>query len=101
MMVDVSGFSRMMGADEEETVGLIQDFRRDVRRLVEEFEGRVVGTAGDSAFGEFDSVVNAVCCARKIQEEQSRRNAARPPDERVETRIGIHLGDVIIEDYNV
>jgi class 3 adenylate cyclase len=100
-MVDVSGFSRMMGANEERTVGLIQGFHRHIKGLVEEFEGRVVGTAGDSAFGEFDSVVNAVRCARRIQEEQSRLNAERPEDERVNTRIGIHLGDVIVEDYNV
>src|SRR5207248_391867 len=82
---------------EEKTIGLIEAFQRDVRALVEEFEGRVVGTAGDSAFGEFDSVVNAVRCARRIQEEESRRNAARPADERVNARIGIHLGDVIVE----
>src|SRR5881409_588407 len=55
MMIDVSGFSRMMGADEEKTVGLIQAFHRDMKALVEEFEGRLVNTAGDSAFGEFDS----------------------------------------------
>src|SRR5439155_27316306 len=101
MMVDVSGFSRMMGADEEKTVRLIQGLQREIKELVEEFEGRVVGTAGDSAFGEFDSVVNAVRCARRIQEEQSRLNAERPEDERVNSRIGIHLGDVIVEDYNV
>jgi class 3 adenylate cyclase len=101
MMVDVSGFSRMMGADEERTVGLIQGFHRGIKALVAEFEGRIVGTAGDSAFGEFDSVVNAVRCARQIQEEQSRQNAERPEDERVNARIGIHLGDVIVEDYNV
>src|SRR5438093_9561690 len=91
----------MMGADEEKTVRLIQGLQREIKELVEEFEGRVVGTAGDSAFGEFDSVVNAVRCARRIQEEQSRLNAERPEDERVNSRIGIHLGDVIVEDYNV
>src|SRR5438094_944756 len=88
----------MMGADEEKTVRLIQGLQREIKELVEEFEGRVVGTAGDSAFGEFDSVVNAVRCARRIQEEQSRLNAERPEDERVNSRIGIHLGDVIVED---
>jgi len=101
MMVDVSGFSRMMGADEDGTVSLIQDFHRSIKRMVEEFEGRVVATAGDSVFGEFDSVVNAVRCGRRIQEELSRLNAERSEDERVDTRIGIHLGDVIVEDHTV
>jgi class 3 adenylate cyclase len=101
MMVDVSGFSRMMGADEERTVGLIQAFHREMKARVEEFEGRLVDTAGDSAFGEFDSVVNAVRCARRIQEELSRVNAERPEAERIIARIGLHLGDVIVEDYKV
>jgi class 3 adenylate cyclase len=101
MMADVSGFSRMMGSDEESTVDLIQDFHRRVSVLVEHFEGRVVDTAGDSVFGEFDSVLNAVRCACRIQEEQALLNADRGAGRRVETRIGIHLGDVIVEDYRV
>lgn len=101
MMADVSGFSRMMGQDEERTIHLIKDFHERVQHLVSEFEGRVVDTAGDSVFGEFDSVVNAVQCALRIQEEQATRNAGRAAEERVDTRIGVHLGDVIIEDYHV
>ena len=77
MMADVSGFSRLMGANEERTVELIKEFHERVQRLVEQFEGRVVDTAGDSVFGEFDSVVNAVQCARRIQEEQAARNAVQ------------------------
>ena len=101
MVADVSGFSRMMGVDEEATVDQIQEFHRHVKGLVEHFEGRVVDTAGDSVLGEFDSVVNAVRCACRIQEEQAAENAARRPEERIQTRIGIHLGDVIVEDYQV
>jgi len=97
MMADVTGFSRLMGADEEGTVNVIRDFHRRVQALVEQFEGRVVDTAGDSVFGEFDSVVNAVRCARGIQEELALANVARLP----EPRIGVHLGDVIVEDYHV
>jgi class 3 adenylate cyclase len=93
MMADVSGFSRMMGSDEEATVDLIQDFHRRVALLVEDSEGRVVDTAGDSVFGEFDSVLNAVRCACRIQEEQALVNANRDAGRRVETRIGIHLGE--------
>ncbi|MBI1817271.1 MAG: hypothetical protein HYR72_20050 [Deltaproteobacteria bacterium] len=101
MMADVSGFSRMMGKNEDATVDLIKEFHDRVLRLVEQFEGRVVDTAGDSVFGEFDSVVNAVRCACRIQEEQTARNAGQQPDARIETRIGVHLGDVIVEDYRV
>lgn len=101
MMADVCGFSRMMGENDERTVDLIKDFHQRVRAHVEKFEGRVVDTSGDSVFGEFDSVVNAVSCARAIQEEQARVNAGRAAEEHISTRIGVHLGDVIVEDYNV
>jgi class 3 adenylate cyclase len=101
MMADVSGFSRMMGANEESTVDLIKDFHDRVQRLVTQFEGRIVDTAGDSVFGEFDSVVNAVTCSWKIQQEQAATNRGREPADRVHTRIGVHLGDVIVEDYRV
>jgi hypothetical protein len=100
-MVDVSGFSRMMGRDEEGTTALIREFHGRTRKLVETHEGRVVDTAGDSVFGEFDSVVNAVRCAQAIQEAQAAVNANRGPGERIETRIGVHLGDVIVQDYRV
>jgi len=60
-----------------------------------------VDTAGDSVFGEFDSVVNAVRCAQAIQDAQAVANASRAPAERIETRIGVHLGDVIVQDYHV
>ena len=101
VMVDVSGFSRMMGRNEEGTTVLIRDFHARTRDLVEAHEGRVVDTAGDSVFGEFDSVVNAVRCAQAIQEAQAAANASREPADRIETRIGVHLGDVIVQDYQV
>jgi class 3 adenylate cyclase len=71
LMVDVSGFSRMMGRDEEGTTALIREFHGRTQGLVESHEGRVVDTAGDSVFGEFDSVINAVRCAQAIQEAQA------------------------------
>jgi class 3 adenylate cyclase len=101
LMADVSGFSRMMESHEERTIALIQDFHRRVKEIVDQHEGRVVDTAGDSVFGEFDSVVNAVGCARGIQEDQAAVNSAREPEERVETRIGVHLGDVVAQDYQL
>ena len=101
LMVDVSGFSRMMGRDEEGTTALIRAFHTRTRSLVEAHEGWVVDTAGDSVFGEFDSVINAVRCAQAIQQTQATVNATHPPDERIETRMGVHLGDVIVQDYHV
>ena len=101
LMVDVSGFSRMMGRDEEGTTARIREFHVRTRSLVEAHEGRVVDTAGDSVFGEFDSVVHAVRCAQVIQHTQAAINAALQPEDRIETRIGVHLGDVIVQDYHV
>ena len=101
VMVDVSGFSRMMGRDEEKTTALIREFHGRTKALVESHQGRVVDTAGDSVFGEFDSVVNAVRCAQAIQDAQAQVNTGRSSDERIETRIGVHLGDVIVQDYHV
>src|SRR5262249_16894187 len=101
VMVDVSGFSRMMGRNEERTTTLIREFHDRTRGLVEMHQGRAVDTAGDSVFGEFDSVVNAMRCAQAIQEAQAVDNATRVPSERIETRIGVHLGDVIVQDYGV
>lgn len=101
VMVDVSGFSRMMGRDEERTTALIREFHSRIRSIVEAHEGRVVDTAGDSVFGEFDSVVNGVRCAQAIQATQAAVNAGHPPEEHIETRIGVHLGDVIVQDYQV
>lgn len=101
MMADVSGFSRLMETNEDATVDRIQEFHRRVRALVDQHEGRVVDTAGDSVFGEFDSVVNAVRCARHIQEDLAANNSEHPEKPQISTRIGVHLGDVIVENYQV
>ena len=101
LMADVSGFSRMMGRDEERTTREIQAFHARVLERVTEFEGRVVDTAGDSVFGEFDSVVLATRCAQAIQEDQALRNLNVPAEQRIETRIGVHVGDVIVEEYKI
>jgi class 3 adenylate cyclase len=100
-MADVAGFSRLMGRDEEGTTREIQAFHARVRDRVTEHEGRIVDTAGDSVFGEFDSVVNATRCAQAVQADQAQRNATTPPHRRIETRIGVHVGDVIVEEYKI
>jgi class 3 adenylate cyclase len=101
LMVDVSGFSRLMERDEEWTTREIRAFQARAERRVREHEGRVVDTAGDSVFAEFDSVVNATRCAQAIQEDQAEANRSQPPDRRIDTRIGVHVGDVIVEEYKV
>jgi class 3 adenylate cyclase len=101
LMVDVSGFSRLMGSDEEWTTREIRAFHERVAARVRAGEGRVVDTAGDSVFAEFDSVVNATRCAQAIQADQVEQNESLPPERRIETRIGVHVGDVIVEEYKV
>ncbi|HTO53553.1 MAG TPA: adenylate/guanylate cyclase domain-containing protein [Myxococcota bacterium] len=101
LMVDVSGFSRMMERDEEWTTRAIRAFHARAESRVREHEGRVVDTAGDSVFAEFDSVVNATRCAQAIQEDQAGENQSQPPERRIDTRIGVHVGDVIVEEYKV
>jgi class 3 adenylate cyclase len=95
LMLDVANFSAMMGRDDRSTTARVVEFHRWVRDLVESHDGRVVKTAGDSVFGEFDSIVEAVECAMAIQ----RRLAAEPTEgDRLMARIGIHVGDVIVHD---
>jgi len=100
LMVDVSGFSRLMAQNEEGTTTRIQEFHTRTRTLVETYDGWVVDTAGDSVFGAFDSVLYAVRCAWAIQDAQAAVNAAYAPD-RIETRMGVHLGDVLVQDAHV
>ena len=100
-MVDVSGFSRLMEQDEEWTTREIRAFHARADARVREHEGRVVDTAGDSVFAEFDSVVNATRCAQAIQDDQAAANRTQPPGRRIDTRIGVHVGDVIVEGYKV
>jgi class 3 adenylate cyclase len=101
LMIDVSGFSRLMTRDEEGTTREIQAFHERVDARIAEFQGRVVDTAGDSVFGEFDSVVLATRCAQAVQEDQALRNQRVDPARRIETRIGVHVGDVIVEEYKI
>ncbi len=101
LMADVSGFSRMMGSDEEGMTVRIRDFHARTKAIVDDHEGRVVDTAGDSVFGEFDSVVNAMRCAQEIQRAQAQKNRGQPRSKRIDTRIGVHVGDVIVEEYQI
>jgi class 3 adenylate cyclase len=101
LMMDVVGFSRMMGRDEDATTSAILAFHDTVKTVIEDHGGRVVSTAGDSVFGDFDSIVEALESAERIQRVLAAENAGRPAEDRIEARIGLHLGDVIVEERNV
>jgi len=101
MAADVVGSSRLMEIDEEGAIERLGDYRTAVDQLVGEHHGRVFGGAGDSVIAEFSSAVEAVRCAIDIQEEIESRNSDVPPDRQMRFRIGINLGDVIVDDDNL
>ncbi len=101
LAADVVGYSRLMEADEEATARTLNDYREIVDGLVADHHGRVFGSAGDSVVAEFPSPVEAVRCAVDIQRELEARNVDLPEDRRMRLRIGVNLGDVIVEGDNL
>jgi adenylate cyclase len=97
LSADVEGYSRLMGDDEAATVRTITEYREAIASTVTRHGGRVVDAPGDNVLAEFSSVVDAVQGAVEIQRELRRRNADLPPARRMQFRIGINLGDVILE----
>src|SRR6266404_4947658 len=98
LAADVAGYSRLMGLDEEGTHERLTAHLRDlVEPKIAQHRGRIVKNTGDGMLVEFPSVVDAVRCAVAIQGEMAGRNADVPTDGRIEFRIGINLGDVIVE----
>jgi adenylate cyclase len=99
---DIAGYSRLMGADEEGTLARINSLRREfLDAKIAEHRGRVVKRTGDGVLIEFASAVDAARCGMEIQRGMSERNATVPPDRRIELRIGIHVGDIIIEEDDI
>ena len=99
---DIAGYSRLMGVDEEGTLRRINELRREFLDFkISEHRGRVVKRTGDGILIEFASAVDAARCAFEIQGGMSERNGPLPPDKRMELRIGIHVGDIIIEDGDI
>src|SRR5215469_5027444 len=98
---DVVGFSRLMGEDEAGTHRALGELRRAVDPLIMPRGGRIVGTAGDSLLADFSSVVDAVSCAVEIQLASRAINDPMPPDRRLELRIGVSLGDVIVDGCDI
>ena len=95
---DIAGYSRLMGADEPGTLARLKQYRRElIDPKNKQYRGRVVKTTGDGILMEFPSVVDAMCCAMDVQQGMRERNADVPQEKRIEFRIGVNLGDVIIE----
>jgi adenylate cyclase len=102
LAADVAGYSRLMGADEESTLAQLKAHRRAlVDPKIAEHRGRIVKTTGDGMLVEFASVVDALRCAVEVQRGMAERNAEVPLDKRIEFRVGIHQGDIIIEEGDI
>ena len=102
LAVDVAGYSRLMGEDEEGTLAAMRAVRREIGDpKIREHRGRIVKTTGDGLLVEFASVVDAVRCAVEVQREMVARNANVPVERRLEFRMGINVGDIIIEDGDI
>jgi adenylate cyclase len=102
LAADVAGYSRLMGADEE---GTHERLKMHLRELIDpkirEHQGRIVKNTGDGMLVEFASVVDAVRCAAEVQRGMMGRNAEQSRDQRIDFRIGINLGDVIVEEHDI
>src|SRR5712692_4439907 len=101
LCADGFGYSRLMGDDEEATLRALSSHRKLIDSLIEQHRGRFVNSAGDSVLAEFASVVNAVQCAVDIQTTLKAENASLPPERRMEFRIGVNSGDVIVDGEQI
>ena len=102
LAADVAGYSRLMGEDEEGTLAaLTAHLTEHIEPCIAEHRGRVFKTTGDGLLAEFASVVDAVRCAVAFQEGMAKRSADTPEDRRIQFRIGVNLGDVIVQDDDV
>ena len=101
-MADVAGYSRLLGVDEEGTLARLKECRRAfVDPKIAEHRGRIVKTTGDGMLVEFASAVDAVRCAVEVQSGMTKGNMDVPEAKRIEFRIGIHVGDIIIDDNDI
>ena len=101
MAVDVVGYSRLMGEDEAATALAVREHREAAQPIVAALRGRIVKTMGDGLLLEFPSIVAAVECAIAIQKTMAERNAETPEGKRIVYRIGVNLGDVLIEGDDI
>jgi adenylate cyclase len=101
LCADVQGYSRLMEADEAGTMAALRRHRTAISGLVERHDGRIVNTWGDAVIAEFASVVEAVQCAVEIQQEISSQQSDQADAQRMRFRIGINLGDVMVEGSDI
>jgi adenylate cyclase len=102
LAADVAGYSRLMGADEEGTLARLNAHRREfLEPTVAEHRGRVVKRTGDGILVEFVSAVDATRCAIQVQQGMAQRNIGVADEQRIEIRIGVHVGDIIIEEGDI
>jgi TolB-like protein/class 3 adenylate cyclase len=101
LAADVAGYSRLMGLDEEGTLARLKAVRKVVDPAIASHRGRIVKTTGDGMLVEFASAVDAVRCAVEVQRGMAVQNGSVPQDTRIEFRIGIHVGDIIIDDNDI
>lgn len=101
MSADVVGYSRLMGSNEAGTLALLNEYKDVMIGLIEQHRGRLVSTAGDGVLAEFPSSVMAVQTAVDVQRELFERNQRLPPERQMWFRIGINLGDVIVEGDDI
>jgi adenylate cyclase len=102
LAADVAGYSRLIGADEGGTLSALKAIRAElIDRTIAAHNGRLVKTTGDGLLVEFGSVVDALHCATAVQAGMAERNATTPADKRIEFRIGINVGDVVVEDGDI
>jgi len=101
LAADVAGYSRLVGDDEEATIKTLNASRKTIDGLITDHAGRVFGSAGDSVIAEFTSPVEALRCAVEIQKAQHEVNEEVPAERRMEFRIGVNIGDVIVEGANL
>src|SRR5215475_689124 len=97
LSADVQGYSRLMGEDEEATIRTLTTYRELMTSLIQQHRGRVVDSPGDNLLAEFASAVEAVQAAVAIQRELQASNAALPPQRQMHYRMGINVGDVVVE----
>jgi class 3 adenylate cyclase len=98
LMADVVGYSKMMGEDEERTIEVLRGHREIFDEMLRLHRGRIFNTAGDAILAEFPSAVDAVRCATEVQAALRTRNDHLPPEQRMWFRIGVNLGDVIVQN---
>jgi len=101
LCADVYGYSRLMSDDEEATFRALASYRAVIDQLIEQYHGRFVNSAGDSVLAEFASVINALQCGIAIQSALRAENAGLPENRRLQFRIGINLGDVIVDGEQI